>query len=100
MTCKSTAKEENHEQHPRSSWARNYMGNPNFCLNSIHKHALRLASAIVLSLAFLALPIYADETLPVLKVGSDTYSNVLVTSVSITDVYFTSDKGMANAKLK
>ena len=76
------------------------MGNPKFCLNSIHKHALRLASAIVLSLAFLASPIYADETLPVLKVGSDTYSNVLVTSVSVTDIYFTSDKGMANAKLK
>jgi cytochrome c biogenesis protein CcmG/thiol:disulfide interchange protein DsbE len=76
------------------------MGNPNFCLNLIHKHALRLASAIVLSLAFLASQTYADETLPVLEVGSDTYSNVLVTSVSVTDIYFTSEKGMANAKLK
>jgi hypothetical protein len=55
---------------------------------------------ILLSLAFLASPIYADEMLPVLKVGSDTYSNVLVTSVSVTDIYFTSNMGMANAKLK
>ena len=76
------------------------MVNPNVCLNSIHKPALRLASAIVLSLAFLVSQTYADENLPVLKVGSDTYSNVLVTSVSVTDIYFTSDRGMANAKLK
>jgi thiol-disulfide isomerase/thioredoxin len=51
-------------------------------------------------MVFLASPIYADEKLPVLRVGSDTYSNVLVTSVSVTDIYFTSDMGMANAKLK
>ncbi|HWY30530.1 MAG TPA: TlpA disulfide reductase family protein [Candidatus Acidoferrum sp.] len=66
----------------------------------IHKHSLRLASVIVLSLVFLSSRTYADEVLPVLKVGSDTYSNVLVTSVSVMDIYFTSDKGMANAKLK
>ena len=80
--------------------ARNHGEIPNFCLNSIHKCAPSLASAIVLSVAFLASPLHADETLPVLKVGSDNYSNVLVTSVSATDVYFTSDQGMANAKLK
>ena len=69
-------------------------------MSSIHKHALRLVSALVFSLVCLSSQTYAEETLPVLKVGSDTYSNVLVTSVSITDTYFTSDKGMANAKLK
>jgi protein disulfide-isomerase len=46
--------------------------------------------------------VWADEELPVLKVGSDVYSNVTVTSITATDVYFTynDEKGMANAKLK
>lgn len=43
---------------------------------------------------------FADEKLSVLKVGSETYSNVTVIKVSPTDVYFVSDKGLANAKLK
>jgi protein disulfide-isomerase len=47
----------------------------------------------------------ADEKLPLLKDGSDVYSNVTVLSSTATDVYFTydngkNDKGMANAKLK
>jgi hypothetical protein len=50
--------------------------------------------------AVLAGPIRADETFSVLKVGSETYSNVVVTSVSATDIYFKFDKGVANAKLK
>ena len=40
------------------------------------------------------------KKLPVLKAGSDTYSNVVVTSVSATDVYFVSSSGMGNVKLK
>jgi cytochrome c biogenesis protein CcmG/thiol:disulfide interchange protein DsbE len=43
---------------------------------------------------------FADETLPVLKVGSEVYSNVTVTSVSATDIYFSFKGGMGNAKLK
>lgn len=45
---------------------------------------------------------WADETLPLLTIGSDVYSNVTILTVSATDVYFTynSGKGMANAKLK
>jgi hypothetical protein len=43
---------------------------------------------------------YADETLPVLKVGVDVYTNITVTRVTTTDIYFTYDKGMGNAKLK
>jgi len=54
--------------------------------------ALILASAIVVA--------KADEKLPVVMVGSETYSNVTVTSVSATDVYFTYAGGMANVKLK
>lgn len=41
-----------------------------------------------------------DEKLPVLKVGGDVYTNVTVTSVTATDIYFTHAKGMGNAKLK
>jgi thiol-disulfide isomerase/thioredoxin len=42
----------------------------------------------------------ADEKIPLLKVGSEVYSNVTVTSVSATDIYFIYDQGMSNAKLK
>ena len=42
----------------------------------------------------------ADEKFPVLQVGSQVYSNVTVTSVSATDVFFTHASGLGNAKLK
>ena len=42
----------------------------------------------------------ADEKLPVLKVGINVYSNVTVTTVTPTDIYFTHSGGMGNAKLK
>ena len=42
----------------------------------------------------------ADEKLPVLKAGSEVYSNVTVTSVTATDIYFSHSGGMGNAKLK
>lgn len=42
----------------------------------------------------------AGEQFPVIRVGSETYSNVTVTSVSATDIYFTYAGGMANAKIK
>jgi len=54
----------------------------------------------VLCLAGLTLPVLADERLPLLKVGSQTYSNVTVTTVTATDIYFISSQGMGNAKLK
>jgi hypothetical protein len=54
----------------------------------------------VLCLAGLTLPAFADEKLPLLKVGSQTYSNVTVTTISATDIYFVSGQGMGNAKLK
>jgi cytochrome c biogenesis protein CcmG/thiol:disulfide interchange protein DsbE len=43
---------------------------------------------------------FADEILPVLQVGSEVYSNVTVFNVSATDIYFTVNGGMANAKLR
>jgi len=42
----------------------------------------------------------ADEKLPELRVGSQIYSNVTVTTVTATDIYFTHSGGMGNAKLK
>jgi thiol-disulfide isomerase/thioredoxin len=42
----------------------------------------------------------ADEHLDVLKVRSDIYSNVTVTAVSATDIFFTHSRGLGNAKLK
>jgi cytochrome c biogenesis protein CcmG/thiol:disulfide interchange protein DsbE len=42
----------------------------------------------------------ADEVLPTLKVNGITYTNVTITKVSDTDIFFTNANGMANAKLK
>jgi len=47
-----------------------------------------------------ALAARADEKLAVLKVDDDVYSNVTVTAVSPTDIFFTYPHGMGNAKLK
>jgi peroxiredoxin len=47
-----------------------------------------------------ALAAAADEKLPVLKVNGEVYSNVTVTAVTPTDIFFTSANGMGNAKLK
>ena len=41
-----------------------------------------------------------DEHLDTLTVGNDIYTNVNVTRVSATDIYFTHSRGMANTKLK
>ena len=41
-----------------------------------------------------------EETLPTLKVGSEVFSKVTVTSVTATHVYFTHGLGLGSAKLK
>ena len=41
-----------------------------------------------------------DEQLATLKVGKQVYTNVKVTSVTATDIYFSHSRGMGNAKLK
>lgn len=46
------------------------------------------------------LPVGAEQTLPLLNAGGETYSNVTVLRVTATDVHFTHARGMANAKLK
>jgi thiol-disulfide isomerase/thioredoxin len=60
-------------------------------------YALR-ASAIVWLVS--GVPGSAEDRLPLLKVGSEIYSNVVVTSVTATDLYFNHAKGMSNAKLR
>jgi cytochrome c biogenesis protein CcmG/thiol:disulfide interchange protein DsbE len=58
------------------------------------KIAVLLSLLVPLSLA------EAQEVLPALNVNGQTYTNVTVTKVSATDIYFTSANGMGNAKLK
>jgi hypothetical protein len=61
---------------------------------------MRIKAVIILNLLFTTWMACADEMLPVLKVGSEVYSNVTITSVTATDVHFSYDKGMGNVKLK
>jgi thiol-disulfide isomerase/thioredoxin len=61
---------------------------------------MRAQSFIVFSLIAAVWAARADEKLPVLKAGINTYSNVTVTTVTATDIYFTYAGGMGNAKLK
>ncbi len=60
---------------------------------------VRLAFPALVSL-IITLQIHAQEKLPVLKVGSQIYTNVTVTEVTATDIYFSFNRGMASAKLK
>jgi thiol-disulfide isomerase/thioredoxin len=61
---------------------------------------MRAKGFIVFSLIAAVWAARADEKLPVLKAGSEVYSNVTVTTVTATDIYFTYANGMGNAKLK
>jgi cytochrome c biogenesis protein CcmG/thiol:disulfide interchange protein DsbE len=45
-------------------------------------------------------PVVANEVLPTLRVNGHTYTNVTVTGVSATDIFFTSTDCVGNAKLK
>jgi protein disulfide-isomerase len=60
---------------------------------------MRARGFIVFSLIAAVWAVRADEKLSVLKAGSEVYSNVTVTTVTATDIYFTYAKGMANVKL-
>ncbi len=61
---------------------------------------MRLETCIALGLLIIAPKVWADDKLPVLKVGDNVFSNVTVVAVTPTDIYFTFPGGMANAKLK
>jgi cytochrome c biogenesis protein CcmG, thiol:disulfide interchange protein DsbE len=59
---------------------------------------LRVGVAIGLFVA--ALTARTEEKFTVLTVGDESYTNVTVTSVTATDIYFSHARGMGNAKLK
>lgn len=44
--------------------------------------------------------IAAADSFPTLQIGNDVYTNVTVTTVTATDIYFSHAQGMGNAKLK
>jgi len=56
--------------------------------------------AVIAGFLAVALSVFAQEVFPVFKVGIEVYSNVTVTKITATDVYFTYSKGMGNAKLR
>jgi thioredoxin-related protein len=60
---------------------------------------MRAKGFIAFSLIIAVWGARAAEKLPVLNTGSEVYSNVTVTTVTATDIYFTYSGGMANVKL-
>jgi len=55
----------------------------------------------IIGVLFIAmLSVQADESFRSLKVNDEVYTNVIVTTVTATDIYFTHAHGMASAKLK
>jgi thiol-disulfide isomerase/thioredoxin len=71
-----------------------------FCGGMGHVDSVRDRLAILINLTAMALPVFGNETLPLLKAGDTLYSNVVVLRVTDTDLYFTSASGMGNVKLK
>ncbi len=69
-------------------------------LSAMNNQNARPAFTALVSLIITLQIAGAQEKLPVLKVGSQIYSNVTVTEVTATDIYFSFNRGMANAKLK
>ena len=61
---------------------------------------MRFKTILAVLLAGSTLIVRADEKFPVLQVGSDTYTNVTVTKVTATDIFFFHAGGMGNAKIK
>ena len=66
------------------------------------QHRMRTRWLLVLCLSFLGsfVASAADVALPVLKVGSDVYSNVTVTAVTATHISFIHARGAGSVKLK
>lgn len=58
----------------------------------------KIIAALILATVLPA--VHADEKFAVIQAGGVTYSNVTVTTVTATDIFFTYDGGMANVKLK
>jgi cytochrome c biogenesis protein CcmG/thiol:disulfide interchange protein DsbE len=65
-----------------------------------HSLAMRITFLAALLGCLASFTSLSQEKLPYLKVGVNHYTNVTVTSVTDTDIYFTHDAGMGNARLK
>lgn len=61
---------------------------------------IRLGFALIGLLPLAVCFASAADTFPTLQVAGATYSNVTVTTVTATDIYFSHTQGMGNAKLK
>jgi len=61
---------------------------------------LPLTGPITILLLATSFAATAADTLPLLKAGDEFYTNVTVTTVTATDIYFSHSLGMGNAKLK
>jgi protein disulfide-isomerase len=62
---------------------------------------MNLRFTLVAALGLLGpMSVVADDHLPMFKAGNNLYSNVTITAVTTTDIYFTSAGGMGNAKLR
>ena len=64
------------------------------------KIRLSVLPAILLLQLVAPMVFAAGDTFPTLKAGSEVYSNVTVTTVTATDIYFSHAKGMGNVKLR
>jgi cytochrome c biogenesis protein CcmG/thiol:disulfide interchange protein DsbE len=64
--------------------------------------SLRLRPKTVLWCGWLGVCLLAsaEEKLPLLKIGQQTYTNVTITSVSASEIFFVHSRGLGNAKLK
>ncbi|HUA37722.1 MAG TPA: hypothetical protein VMA35_04895 [Candidatus Sulfopaludibacter sp.] len=57
-------------------------------------------SILILGLVAMTSRGLADEKLPTFKVGGETYSNVTITKVTASNIFFISNRGLTNAELK
>jgi cytochrome c biogenesis protein CcmG/thiol:disulfide interchange protein DsbE len=64
-------------------------------------HSLGMRPIYLLSLLFVGITATANATdeIPYLKVGINYYTNVIITSKTSTDIFFTHSRGMGNARL-
>ncbi len=65
-----------------------------------HRQNMHARSIFLISLVAMATSAMAGEKLPSLKVGSEVYSNVDVTKVTATNIFFISNEATTNAELK
>jgi hypothetical protein len=61
---------------------------------------MHIRICLIIGFLSVARSLSAAEKLPVLEAGDDVYTNVTVTKVTATDVFFSYNGGLGNVKLK